>query len=455
MTRYKNYRASQRGIALIMSILIAAIITAAAVVLAKTQQQGMGRTNNYLMASRSDLSLHALKDIVSEQLLNDLAVGMTDSLADVWVEPLTATYNGQTIRATLEDLQAGLNVNSLANNLGAGTASNGAANGVEIGRSADLREASLPDNGITPADVDAPIAPGDVFSSQQKFSSARARSKTNTAGALKCGEEACPEHLAIPYEWGNLALQTQPDVDTSAASTDPESDDLQALAPQRIDDSPNDESAPPINPGQAAAAKRNTRISLSEINEARFRMLLKNLDIDASITQAIMDWMDPDSETRYPNGAEDEYYTNLKPAYRAANAPFTTLRELMLVRGVTAEIFEKLAPHIYTLTTTTDINVNTASIETLMSLSPFIDRSTAEMLVAARNIQAFQSVSAFLGHPLMIGRNVEQTGLSVGTKYFRMTADISDGNFQQNLTAVISRADNTVQWLRTERGFLK
>ena len=60
-------------------------------------------------------------------------------------------------------------------------------------------------------------------------------------------------------------------------------------------------------------------------------------DIDA-IVDAIMDWRDPDNETR-AHGAESDYYLSLTPPYRAKNGFFDAPEELLLVRGVTPELF--------------------------------------------------------------------------------------------------------------------
>lgn len=67
--------------------------------------------------------------------------------------------------------------------------------------------------------------------------------------------------------------------------------------------------------------------------------LLSELGIDnpREIIDPILDWRDADSDVR-PNGAENEYYQRLKPAYNAKNGRFDTVEELLLVKGVTAAI---------------------------------------------------------------------------------------------------------------------
>ncbi len=58
---------------------------------------------------------------------------------------------------------------------------------------------------------------------------------------------------------------------------------------------------------------------------------------DRAVVDAIVDWRDTDSEPE-EQGAEDEYYLALTPPYHCKNAPFNTVRELLLVKGMTPEL---------------------------------------------------------------------------------------------------------------------
>lgn len=61
---------------------------------------------------------------------------------------------------------------------------------------------------------------------------------------------------------------------------------------------------------------------------------------EPEVADAIIDWRDEDSEAQ-PLGAEAEYYSTLTPPYKCKNAPFTTVRELLLVKGVTKEMLTR------------------------------------------------------------------------------------------------------------------
>jgi type II secretory pathway component PulK len=62
---------------------------------------------------------------------------------------------------------------------------------------------------------------------------------------------------------------------------------------------------------------------------------------DPSLAAAVVDWRDADDQPTNLNGAlgaESDYYEALNPPYSAKNAPFDTVDELLLVRGMTPEI---------------------------------------------------------------------------------------------------------------------
>lgn len=74
------------------------------------------------------------------------------------------------------------------------------------------------------------------------------------------------------------------------------------------------------------------------VNTATKEQLLGLLYMDEEVADAIIDWRDSD-DIPSENGIESAYYQNLPFEYMARNGPFRTLRELLLVRGVTVELF--------------------------------------------------------------------------------------------------------------------
>jgi DNA uptake protein ComE-like DNA-binding protein len=71
-----------------------------------------------------------------------------------------------------------------------------------------------------------------------------------------------------------------------------------------------------------------------DVNVADTSELIKVVGMTPDIAAAIVDWRDGDNAVT-PGGAEGDYYASLNPPYRPRNGPFPTVRELLMVRGVT------------------------------------------------------------------------------------------------------------------------
>ncbi|MFQ6096584.1 MAG: helix-hairpin-helix domain-containing protein [Armatimonadota bacterium] len=69
------------------------------------------------------------------------------------------------------------------------------------------------------------------------------------------------------------------------------------------------------------------------VNTADKDALMQLPGMEEAVADAILDWRDADSDVR-PQGAEEEYYQTLTPPYHCANAPFRTVHELLLVKGM-------------------------------------------------------------------------------------------------------------------------
>jgi type II secretory pathway component PulK len=73
------------------------------------------------------------------------------------------------------------------------------------------------------------------------------------------------------------------------------------------------------------------------INTANSATLLRLPYMTEDVAAAIVDWRDTDT-TPGTNGAENETYTNLPEPYQCKNAPFETVEELLLVRGISRKM---------------------------------------------------------------------------------------------------------------------
>jgi type II secretory pathway component PulK len=205
-----------------------------------------------------------------------------------------------------------------------------------------------------------------------------------------------------------------------------------------------------------------------------------NMGLPMDIADAIIDWIDPD-DSRFPYGAESScYYQTLSPPYRAKNAPADSIDELLLVKGITPEIFYGLGGGNYGLEKnlvehnkgnitlpeekledlnahpvnmpeddneppmagkeqdrrldkylrvhgewmqypdeSSKININTASYRVLISLTDDISEETVQEIIKKRNLEPFKTVdeiSAFTGKG-----NTVNSLLTVKSHIFKIT----------------------------------
>ncbi|MCX8107257.1 MAG: type II secretion system protein GspK [Verrucomicrobiae bacterium] len=198
-----------------------------------------------------------------------------------------------------------------------------------------------------------------------------------------------------------------------------------------------------------------------------------------TIQDSILDWMDPDDRPRL-SGTESDFYLGLEPAYVAKNGPIDDLAELLLIRGITPEIywgprvhghrFQLLRPskrilsapigHSYPLglvdfftpLSNGRININTAPLHVLQLL-PGVDENVAANIIRARagpdGTEGTEDDTPFLNVaalnpavvpgiiPEMVARYAAVC--SVQSSTFEVTVDAQIGNSRRTFVAVVRR----------------
>ena len=118
--------------------------------------------------------------------------------------------------------------------------------------------------------------------------------------------------------------------------------------------------------------ERKLNINKANINDIqRLVMLITGCQqIEAqSLAAAIVDWRDEDDSLSIPSGsAEDRYYRLLPAPYDGKDAAFEVLDELLLVKGITKEVFARLRNYV-TIYGEGAVNINTASAQVLLALN--------------------------------------------------------------------------------------
>ncbi|MHC4572953.1 MAG: type II secretion system minor pseudopilin [Planctomycetota bacterium] len=200
------------------------------------------------------------------------------------------------------------------------------------------------------------------------------------------------------------------------------------------------------------------------VNRARVEQLLRLIDvlnrrqaeivpIGYGLAPSIIDWTDGDEQvTHLPfikqqsAGAESDYYRKLETPYGCKNSPLDTLAELLLVRGVTPEVFSLIRNYV-TVYGDGRVNINSAAKLVIESLSEEMDAALAEMIVAHRKSRPFESVAELRNVPGMTDRvyYALETTVAVASPQRYYTV-VSQGNVDHigcTIVAVVKRNTET------------
>jgi len=129
--------------------------------------------------------------------------------------------------------------------------------------------------------------------------------------------------------------------------------------------------------------------------------------IGYGLVPSIIDWTDDDDDvtclpfvTRENLGVESDYYSMLDPAYRCKNKPLEAVEEMLLIKGITPEIFERMRSYV-TVYGDGKVNINSAPKLAVESLSEKMDAAVAAMIVERRKIKPFESIAELRDVPGM------------------------------------------------------
>lgn len=154
------------------------------------------------------------------------------------------------------------------------------------------------------------------------------------------------------------------------------------------------------------------KVDINRAGESLLRMILKPFALEEQekniIVDSILDWRDKDNLHRL-NGAEDDYYKSLPRPYECKDGDFDSVEELLMVRGVTPEIFYNGLRDLVTVYVSptreirrdagfhrvhsdpNKININAASRAMLLAL-PLMTDDLAQEVVKYREESDFRSL---------------------------------------------------------------
>lgn len=191
--------------------------------------------------------------------------------------------------------------------------------------------------------------------------------------------------------------------------------------------------------------------------------------ISYSLIPAIVDWVDYDDDVtfltfvkRENEGAENDYYEDLMDPYSCKNAPFDTLSELLLVKGMTMEIFhgrsgdktKDIKPtdglrRFLTIFGDGKININEASLMIIQSLSDKMSLGLAQSIVEQRRFRRFGSISQLQNIPGMTPQVYDSIRELVTVKpkdyYYNVTVTGMAGHIVRKVQIVLRKDRSTAQ----------
>lgn len=231
----------------------------------------------------------------------------------------------------------------------------------------------------------------------------------------------------------------------------------------------------PFGDGQFKVERENEsgKVNLNRAGAPLLKMMLSNFEIDDAnkniIVDSIMDWRDKDSLHRL-NGAEDDYYLSLPQPYKSKNGDFTSIEELLLVRGVTPGVFygglkdmvavyqdkeTGLDNRIIAKFDFDKININAASPRMLRAL-PRMTEDVVQAIIKYREKKDFRSLtdlSLLVGSDIYAGISPYIT-LSLSPYYtIKSVGMLKDSQTREGVQAVVkidrrlTKGYEVIQWI--------
>lgn len=186
----------------------------------------------------------------------------------------------------------------------------------------------------------------------------------------------------------------------------------------------------------------------------------------SAIINSLKDWLDSGDDEAITglSGAESSYYQDLSPSYGSRNGPISDINDLLLVKGITPELFygSSEKPGIVSFLTVYGlrpgagtsfsfpgkINVNTAELPVLVAMLPSENVDMAQAFYdlrqeAATNKDADVSDTTWYKDIAgTSGINLDTNLVTTASDIFRILSVAKVNNTELTVTAVVQRTQN-------------
>lgn len=196
------------------------------------------------------------------------------------------------------------------------------------------------------------------------------------------------------------------------------------------------------------------KVNLNQASDAVLRNLLGAIGLAGAerdaVADAILDWRDTDDHHRL-SGAEKDYYRALPDPYEPRNGNFESVEELLLVKGVTPDLFygravtlpsgeSRAMPGLRDLftvyTDTAQINVNSAPREVLLAV-PDMTETAAEAILTFRKTRPFKSTAELEGILGKLGTGSSLTVAASNLYALTATGRTGEGGVRHTVRAIV------------------
>jgi general secretion pathway protein K len=171
-------------------------------------------------------------------------------------------------------------------------------------------------------------------------------------------------------------------------------------------------------------------------------------DEPQNIVEAIIDWIDDDDEPLGFGGAESSYYKGFETPYTPRNAPMEFVEELLLVKGITRELYYGTddTPGLGNLVTPYGrdgkININTADAMVLGALSELMEQDIVDSMLTYRddedndlgNPEWYKAAPGFPGDIV-----IPPELITTSSSFFEISTDVVLGKMHRKVRGMVVR----------------
>lgn len=157
-----------------------------------------------------------------------------------------------------------------------------------------------------------------------------------------------------------------------------------------------------------------------------------------SIVNALTDWMTPQTQ----DNEFSKYYLSLPNPYRAAHRAMVSVGELNLISGMSKELYHALKPFVIALPTQTKINIRTAPVEVLATLSPLMTLDGAKAFAKLRKEKPMNTVQDFLENEALKKYNILPEKVEINSNYFLVETKVTIEKQNVVLYTLLERVSN-------------